>query len=186
MWQKYGRAAGNGMKIRAHATEPLAATEGLIRIGGVRYMPLFKYLLPCVVYIGVCAWMVADESKKPRPDYPTLAITFVIVAVIMAVVFKRRMWGLADEVFDGGDHLVVRRGKREARIELLNVSGVSVDSGPPTKITLQLKLPSDLGTKVEFLPYRKSRNPLTTSSIADDLLKRVRHLNEQSGNIAVR
>jgi hypothetical protein len=32
--------------------------------------------------------MLSDESKKPRQDYPTLAITLVIVGVIMAVVFK--------------------------------------------------------------------------------------------------
>jgi hypothetical protein len=115
-----------------------------------------------------------------RIHYTTLSVTLAIVAVIMAVVFKRRMWGLADEVFDGGDHLVIRRGRREARIELANISGVSVDSGPPTKITLQLKLPSDLGTKVEFLPNPTSRNPLATSSIADDLLSRVRQRDDES------
>ena len=68
------------MKIRAHPTEPLIATAGLKRIGGVRYMALFKYALPFGLYAAVCAWMVADESKKPRPDYATLAVTFVIVA----------------------------------------------------------------------------------------------------------
>jgi hypothetical protein len=150
---------------------------GLKRISGTRYMPFFKYVLPCVMYAGVCAWMLSDESKKPRPDYPTLAVVLVIVGVIMVVVFKRRMWGLADEVLDGGDHLLIRRGKRETRIELANVSEVSLDSGPPTKVTLQLKIPSEFGPKISFVPNATSRNPLATSSIAEDLVQRVRQLN---------
>jgi hypothetical protein len=75
---------------------------GLRRISGTRYMPFFKYVLPLAMYAGVCAWMLSDESKKPHPDYPTLAVTFAIVGFIMVVVFKRRMWGLADQVLDGG------------------------------------------------------------------------------------
>lgn len=123
--------------------------------------------------------MLSDESKKPHPDYPTLAIILVILGVILAAVFKRRMWGLADEVLDGGDHLVIRRGKREARVELANVSEVSVDSGPPTKVTLQLTVPSEFGAKISFLPNPTSRNPLATSSIADDLVQRVRQLDQR-------
>jgi hypothetical protein len=72
---------------------------------------------------------------------------------------------------------VIRRGKRQARIELSNVSEVSLDSGPPTKVTLQLKVPIEFGQKISFLPNPTSRNPLATSSIAEDLVLRVRQLN---------
>jgi hypothetical protein len=149
----------------------------LKRISGTRYMPFFKYVLPLAMYVGVCAWMLSDESKKPHPDYTALAVSFAIVGAIMVVVFKRRMWGLADQVLDGGDHLLIRRGKRQARIELTNVSGVSLDSGPPTKVTLQLKVPSEFGQNISFLPNPTSRNPLATSSIAEDLVQRVRQSN---------
>lgn len=155
---------------------PPVNIDGLKLISGTRHMPFFKYVLPWAMYAAVCVWMLSDESKKPRPDYPTLAIALVILGVIMALVFKRRMWGLADEVLDGGDHLVIRRGKREARVELANVSEVSLDSGPPTKVTLQLKLPSEFGAKISFVPNPTSRNPLATSSIAEDLVQRVRQL----------
>lgn len=157
---------------------PPANIDSLKRISGTRHMPVLKYALPSAMYGAACAWMLSDESKKPRPEYPTLAITLVILGVILVVVFKRRMWGLADEVLDGGDHLVIRRCKRETRIELANVSEVSVDSGPPTKVTLQLKLPSEFGAKLSFLPNPTSRNPLATSSIAEDLVQRVRQLDE--------
>jgi hypothetical protein len=80
-------------------------------------MPPFKYALPAVMYVAVFAWMLSDESKMPPPDYPTLAVTRVILGVILAIVFKRRMRGLADEVLDGGDPLGIRRGKREASVE---------------------------------------------------------------------
>lgn len=158
---------------------PPVNIDSLKRISGTRHMPLLKYALPAVMYAAVCAWMLSDESKKPHRDYPTLAITLAILGVILAVVFKRRMWGLADEVLDGGDYLVIRRGKREARVELANVSEVSVDSGPPTKVTLQLRLPSEFGAKVTFLPNPTSRNPLATSAIAEDLARRVQQLDER-------
>ena len=123
--------------------------------------------------------MLSDENKKPHPDYPTLAVTLATLGIILNVVFKRRMWGLADEVLDGGDYVVIRRGKREARVELANISEVSVDSGLPTKVTLQLRLPSEFGAKVSFLPNPTARNPLATSSIAEDLVQRVQQLDER-------
>lgn len=159
-----------------HLIPPAVDIGGLKRISGTKYMPFFKYVLPLALYAGVCAWMLSDESNKPHPDYSTLAVTLVIVGVIMVVVFKRRMWGLADEVLDGGDHLLIRRGRRQARIELANVSEVTLDSGPPTKVTLQLKRPSEFGPTISFLPNPTSRNPLASSSIADDLIQRVRLL----------
>ena len=158
---------------------PPVNIDSLKRISGTRHMPLLKYALPAVMYAAVCAWMLSDESKNPHPDYQTLAITLVILGVILAVVLKRRIWGLADEVLDGGDYLVFRRDKREARVELANVSEVSVDSGPPTKVTLQLRLPSEFGAKVSFLPNPTSRNPLATSSIAEDLVRRVQQMDER-------
>jgi hypothetical protein len=158
---------------------PPVNIDSLKRISGTRHMPLLKYALPAVMYAAVCAWMLSDESKKPHPDYQMLAITLAIFGVILAVVFKRRMWGLADEVLDGGDYLVIRRGKREARVELTNVSDVCVNSGPPTKVTLQLRLPSELGAKVSFLPNPTSRNPLATSSIPEDLVRRVQQLDKR-------
>lgn len=82
------------------------------------------------------------------------------------------------EICDGGDHLVIRGGKREPRIELAKVSEVAVDSGPPPKVTLQLRMPSEFAAKISFLLNPTSRNPLATSSIAEDLVRRVRQLDE--------
>jgi hypothetical protein len=69
--------------------------SNLKRISGTRFMPFFKYVLPLAMYAGVCAWMLSDESKKPRPDYPTLVVALAILGVIMVVAFKRRMWALS-------------------------------------------------------------------------------------------
>ena len=82
---------------------PPVNIDSFKRISGTSHMPLLKYALPAVMYAAVCAWMLSDESKKPHPDYQTLAITLFILGVILAVVLKRRIWGLADEVLDGGD-----------------------------------------------------------------------------------
>lgn len=46
---------------------PPANIDSLKRISGTKHIPLFKYALPAVMYVAVCAWMLSDESKMPPP-----------------------------------------------------------------------------------------------------------------------
>jgi hypothetical protein len=98
----------------------------------------------------------------------------VAIAIFLAFLYPRLVWGLADEVYDGGDYLLVKRGSVEDRIQLSDVMNVSVTTmvNPP-RITLRLARPSKFGTEVAFSPTRHpTLNPFARNPVAENLIER--------------
>jgi hypothetical protein len=99
-----------------------------------------------------------------------------VMALVGYVVFKRFIWLLADEVRDGGDHLIVRFGDDEDTIKLSNIMNVnaSINTIPP-QVTLRLAEPCRFGNEVSFTPKRKtlSFNLFAKNEIVEDLIVRV-------------
>jgi len=91
-------------------------------------MYLAKWALPPLVFVSISAYMLWKESQKVRPEYMILLSVLAVVAVIFVVVFRRRMWSLADEVLDGGTFLLVRFGTRQASINLRNITKVETEN----------------------------------------------------------
>jgi len=84
---------------------------------------------------------------------------------------RRTVWSLMDEVFDGGDFLVVKKGGVEDQIPLENIADVSeaMYSRPP-RVTLSLVTPGKFGSKIAFSP----KNPFfllqsSSSPVVKDL-----------------
>jgi len=66
-------------------------------------IPLLRWVVPGLVFAYVL--VVAIVGVKRGAD-PVIHFSVVGMAgIIMSVVFKRRVWGIADEVLDGGDVL---------------------------------------------------------------------------------
>jgi hypothetical protein len=99
----------------------------------------------------------------------------LLVAICGLVAMKLFLWNLADEVYDCGDSLLVRRGGVEESVPLADVTQVALAlfSRPP-RITLKLAKPGRFGRSIVFTPPTSpgleifGRNP-----IAEDLLARV-------------
>lgn len=109
-------------------------------------------------------------------------VIFLVAPGAMAVfgyfIMRKFVWDLVDEVYDAGDHLVVRNRAREHHLpftDIMNVSS-SIAVNPP-RITLRLTGASasgPLGTEVAFSPERKfTLNPFAPSEVAEDLIVRV-------------
>ncbi|HXF78924.1 MAG TPA: hypothetical protein VN598_08690 [Usitatibacter sp.] len=99
----------------------------------------------------------------------------ILIVFVLAVIYPKLIWNLADEVYDGGDYLLVKRGRLEERIALSDIMNVdsSVMVNPP-RITLRLARPGKLGNEVVFSPVRPmTLNPFARSAIAEDLIVRV-------------
>src|SRR5437773_12231802 len=68
---------------------------------------------------------------------------FLVMPCIMAAFgfffFKKLLWDLADEVYDGGDFLVIRYRGEEENVPLSNIMNVSASTmvNPP-RVTLRL------------------------------------------------
>ena len=82
---------------------------------------------------------------------------------------------MADEVWDGGDHLLVKIGDQSEPVPLANIMNVSASTlvNPP-RITLRLVSPGRFGQEISFSPLRNSMfNPFARNAVADDLIERV-------------
>jgi hypothetical protein len=99
------------------------------------------------------------------------------MAVFGYFLTRKFVWDLADEVFDAGDHLVVRNRGREHQLPLADIMNVSsLMAMNPPRITLRLAESSangPLGAEVAFSPEKRyTLNPFAKSEVAEDLIMR--------------
>ena len=133
-----------------------------------------KWVLPVLLYLGTSGYMLWKESQKVAPDFVILYSVLLVVAVIFIIVFKKQIWSLADEVLDGGDHLIVRFGTKTQNIPFTNIIDANaVNRFGATTVTLRLSVPCDFGNKISFLAKSESRNPFASNPIAEGLLARI-------------
>lgn len=101
-----------------------------------------------------------------------------MLAAFGYALMRHIIWDLVDEVFDHGDHLVVRVRGAEARIELADVMNVTYTPMNPPRITLRLRQPGRFGSDVSFTPIPSRIRtrifaPFARNPIAEDLIVRV-------------
>lgn len=89
--------------------------------------------------------------------------------------FKKIIFDLVDEVYDGGDFLLVKDRKREDRIHLSNIRNVSYTTMMnPQRVTISLREPSLFGKEVSFSPpLRLTFNFFQKSPLIEELINRV-------------
>ena len=134
-----------------------------------------KKMFP-VLWFGILAFTVSVGlfAGMPRAHLEFFAVP-VLMGVIGYVVMRKFVWDLADEVFDCGDALLVRKAGKEERIALSNIINVSMSVGTnPPRLTLRLDKPGRFGSEVVFSPETPMRlNPFAKNRIAEDLIVRV-------------
>lgn len=137
-----------------------------------------KRLFPAFWTGLVLVFALGAVAGHARLELTLILLLLASAAVIGRLVFRKLVWDLADDVIDGGDHLLVRRGNVAERVSLANVLNVSViPIANPLRVSLRLYRPGRLGDKVVFIPRSKSRfNPFARSRVAESLIARVEHL----------
>jgi hypothetical protein len=107
---------------------------------------------------------------------------FLLIPCVMAlfgyVMMRKLIWDLVDEVYDGGDFLVVKNRGRAQQVPLTDVMNVSSSTAMnPPRITLRLRGASasgPLGSEFSFSPIKAfTLNPFAKSAVAEDLIVRV-------------
>lgn len=140
-----------------------------------RWLFFPKKVFP-VLWFGFLSFFVA-QALAFNAGPPKLFFVFVpcVMAVFGYLMLKHLVWDLADEVFDCGDHLLLRKGTVEERVSLADVTNISASIllNPP-RVTLRLDRPTKLGSEIAFSPAAPvSLNPFRRNAIAEDLIKRV-------------
>lgn len=132
-----------------------------------------KRVLPFALIVVAFAPLMLIYGQTGR-FYPGSAAPAILVVVVLAVLYPKLISDLADEVYDGGDYLLVKRGRLEDRIALSDIMNVnsSVMVNPP-RVTLRLARPSKFGDEVVFSPARPmTLNPFARNAVAEDLIVR--------------
>lgn len=136
----------------------------------------YKFVFPVIwvgfliVFLIVAVFVPARSGQSP--PIPALIVPVIMIAVGYALM-KKLIFNLADEVWDDGDTLVVKKGGQEERIALSDIKNVnySVMTSPP-RVVLSLRRPSVFGDQVAFCaPIRFI--PFASSPIIDDLIERI-------------
>jgi hypothetical protein len=137
------------------------------------HMYLAKWLLPILTFVGVSVWTIASKMPHTAMDFVSHGFALCVLGFFLVYFLRRDIWGLADQVLDGGDFLLVHRGNKQDRISLANVAGVDVTHQlNSTRIVLRLRTPGVFGDKIAFLPKVTHRWG-GRNDIADDLAERV-------------
>jgi hypothetical protein len=127
-----------------------------------------KYAFP-VFWFGFLGFFVVTILFTARsadgPPYFALVVP-ILMGVFGFVMMKKMLWGLADEVLDAGDSLIVRLGNERDQIPLANIINVSYSyKSSPARVTLTLREGGRFGTEVSFSPLQRfslipfARNP---------------------------
>ena len=134
----------------------------------------FKRIFPAAWFGFLAVFVVIVTTTGAAARDVTMLVIPVAMAAIGFVVMKSVIWRLADEVYDQGDFLLVRKGPDEERIALSNVMNVSSSlSTNPPRVTLRFAKPGRFGEKIAFMPVIGLRlNPFARIPIVDDLIVR--------------
>ena len=144
-----------------------------------RSVGFYKRTLPVLLFISLLVITVFATSDIVRGD-SRLSSSELLVPWVFGLAGWLFMWlntsGVADEVLDAGDHLLVRVGSRSAQISILDIESVSESAFfNPRRITLRLTRPGPLGSTIVFMPAVDVAHlvPLERSRVTDDLEMRV-------------
>lgn len=124
-----------------------------------------KRVFPVLLF-GLLAFVLVSVAEAAAAHGVPVIVGIAVVLVVLVYVFfltKRLMFDLADEVWDAGDSLEVRRGAVEVRIPFGQIRNVSYTvMTNPNRVTLNLREAGPLGDEVSFsaptswVPFRKS------------------------------
>lgn len=134
-----------------------------------------KRLFP-MIWFGFLAFFLVTSLGAGVVRQPDGAL-FLIAPLVMAgfgyFLFKIFVWDLADEVWDGGDLLVVRQRANQVIVPLASCRNVSYSPWiSPQRLTLTLREPSELGSEIAFMPPQRLL-PFGTPEVVRDLIERI-------------
>ena len=131
-------------------------------------------LLAAVLIISI---FVTGDIVRGRSSVSGLIVLWAFVAFGYCLAWLHTS-GLADEVWDAGDHLLVKVGGRVERVPIADVESVSeAVLVNPRRITLRLARSSPFGRTIVFWPAMDVLLPIpfVKSRITEDLTARVQH-----------
>ena len=155
-------------------------TTGMRRISSS--MTYFSKTIFPIFWFGIAGVMAFSLlAQRPLMWQPLIAAAAMILFGL--AMFRSYVWDLADEVFDGGDKLIVHKGEIQQTVMLRDIVKVRVTrNSNPTRLTLVLRAPGKLGDKIVFSPPISDSSwiPFARHPLAKELEDRIALLKKES------
>lgn len=134
-----------------------------------------KRVLPFLLLAIVAAWFVVAMRVTRHSLHPAIVILPAAVAAFAFFVMKKVLFNLVDEVWDGGDFLLIRNRGEEDRVPLENIMNLSYTMfGNNRRATLRLRTPCRFGAEVAFMPAAAPWSfTFYKNKMLDDLIERI-------------
>ena len=133
----------------------------------------YKRVFP-VFWLGCFALLAIGTASASGFRQPFYLVAPLLIAAFGVYFMKKVVWPLMDEVLQGDDYLVARKGIDEERISLADVVNVNYKPGKPPLITLRLRQPGRFGDEITFMTSSQySFNPFAKNPIAESLIAEV-------------
>jgi len=133
----------------------------------------YKKIVPVIWLLG-CVYVVGDAVRSG--ESPLFIAATVVVLTIGFGATRLTTSDLADEVLDGGDHLVVRLGGRREPLLLRDIALVKKSrlGLTPRRVELLLTEPGAFGPVIAFIPRGFFGAAVMDNRVYEDLERRVR------------
>ncbi|HKA43536.1 MAG TPA: hypothetical protein VKF40_16270 [Burkholderiales bacterium] len=134
-----------------------------------------KKVFPVIWFGFIAFFVVVNTLDGLSFSQPMFLIVPVAMAIFGYFLMRKLVWDLADEVYDGGEFLLVKNRGDEEKVWLSNIMNVNASTAVnPPRITLRLVKPGRFGGEIAFSPIRKfTLDPFARSEVAEDLIVRV-------------
>ena len=127
-------------------------------------------VVPIPVFLFIAGAAIHDSRFK----LPGAAAALALLGLYIWCV-GRFAWSLMDEVLDGGDYLIVKRGAVADEICLSDIEDVSGSLfSRQRKLILTLRAKSAFGWRIVFVPSTSASDLAGITNVAADLRKRAR------------
>lgn len=134
-----------------------------------------KKLFP-LLWFGFLASFIFDALKdRIYEKAPIVLLVPCLMVVAGIIIMNKLVWNLADEVYDCGEFLLIKKSGHEERVQLSNIMNISASTNMnPQRITIKLVQPGMLGAEIAFSPATPfTINPFSKNKISEDLIVRV-------------
>jgi hypothetical protein len=84
-----------------------------------------KKIFPVIWFCVIAVIFTTALTQGALARNPAVLVLPVVLLLTGIFVYRKAIWDLADEVYDGGDFLTVRKGSEEVTISLANIINVS-------------------------------------------------------------
>ncbi len=133
------------------------------------------WLSAAALVAAVAAPSFVDKSIFSQPIVHIIPIC-ILIGFWVYFLQRGRLFSIADEVVDYGDHLKVRRTRTDVEIRFSNILTAEVSTAYRMhRITIHLRERTNIGKRVDFWPQASLwGNPSAVQQIALDLSDRAR------------